>query len=107
MGDVPAPEGCGQAYFDTYGQPDAYQSGPGFNRDPVERASGDSFGDILVLATNDESQWSGGRYLPAGAMTVCTSYPWLPSWRCQNGTMNAAGQLVGFGPNSQGYDRAK
>lgn len=107
VGGVPASEGCGETYFLRYGEPQAFQDGPGFTGDPVERASGDSFGDILVIATNDESQWDGPIYKPNGPMTIGVSYPWLKTWRCQNGVMGTDGQMRGFGNNSQGYDKAK
>lgn len=108
---IPVPEGCGEYYFNTYGIVQAYQTGTGFIKDPVDRVSGDSWGDILNLATNDDKHWSngeaGGTWLQAGPMTICVTYPWLTTWRCQNGSMDTAGKLNGIGTNAQGYDLAK
>jgi len=108
IGGVPAPEGCGQFYFDTYGQPEAYQSlEGGFQKDDVERASGDSFGCILVLATNSEELWKDGRYTEAGKMTIAVSYPWLKFWRAQDCVMGEDGKITGAGNNTKSYDIPK
>lgn len=102
-----ASEGCGAYYEVTYGQPEAFQSGPGFAHDPVERASGAGNGCLLVIATNYEGDWEGNRYKLAGKYTVGVSYPWLTTWRCQDFTIDEQGQAHGAGTNAQGYDRPK
>jgi len=108
IGGVPAPEGCGSFYYETYGEPQAFQSlVGGFQDDPVERASGDSYGCILVLATNSEELWKNGEYQEAGKMTIGVSYPWLRFWRCQDVVMGVDGKITGAGNNSQSYDRPK
>lgn len=108
IGGVPAPEGCGQFYFDTYGEPKAEQSlEGGFQDDPVERASGDSWGCILVMATNSENLWKDGSYQEAGRMTVKVTYDWLPYWVAQDGEMGTDGLMRGFGTNSKSYQIKK
>lgn len=102
---VKAPEGCGDYYNETYGQVEAFQQGPGFDHDPVERSSSNPF--LLVIATNYEADWSGGRYLLAGKYTLGVTYPWLKVWRCQDFTIDDKGQASGYGTNQQSYDKAK
>lgn len=103
---VKAPEGCGPYYLATFGEVQAFQKGPGFDADPVERSSvGDGF--LLVIATNYEADWSGSRYKLAGNYTIGVSYPWLKVWRCQDFTIDENGQAHGYGTNAQSYDMAK
>jgi hypothetical protein len=99
-------EGCGPAYNAKYGEPLAFQSGTGFVRDAVERASF-TLGFVLVMATNSEAEWAGGKYRASGPMTVCVSYPFLDHWRCQDGNMSDEGLLEGVGANVFGYDLLK
>jgi hypothetical protein len=108
IGGVPAPEACGAYYEQTYGQPEAEQSlVGGFQNDPVERASGDSFGCILVFASNSPDLWKDGKYIEAGKMTVKVTYPWLPYWVAQDGVMGTDGKMTGFGTNQQSYQIPK
>jgi hypothetical protein len=103
-----ADPGCGLTYFREFGEPQAFQSLEGkWQFEPVERASGDSYGCILVFATNDERRWTTGKYDEAGKMTIGVSYPWLSYWRCQDVTMGEDGRIYGGGMNAQSYDRPK
>lgn len=102
---VKAPESCGDYYNQTYGQVLAFQDGPGFRGDPVERSSSNP--NLLVIATNYEADWEGGRYKLAGKYTLGVTYPWLPVWRCQDFTIDDRGQAHGYGNNQQSYDLAK
>ena len=101
-----ADEGCGPVYDARYGEPQAYQDGPGFSHDSVERTSG-SLGYVLNIATNSEELWANGRYQQAGRMRVCVSFPNLTTWRCQDGEMGQDGKMSGFGQNNQGFDLPK
>jgi hypothetical protein len=103
---VKVSEGCGPYYLQTYGEVEAFQKGPGFDHDPVERGS-DGDGFILVIATNNEADWQDGRYKRAGKYTIGVSYPWLNSWRCQDFTIDEKGEAHGYGNNQQSYDLFK
>lgn len=101
-----ASEGCGETYHARYGEPQAYQTGNGFTRDPVERSSANPY--ILTFATNSESLWASGSYAQAGQMEVCVSFDFFPVWRCQKVHMSREGRLEGFGSDFEaGYDVAK
>lgn len=100
----PADEFCGDAYNAALGQPEAFQTGPGFDHDPVERSSENPY--ILVIATNSPNDWEGGRYKAAGRMTIGVSYRHLNFWRCQDVVMTEDGRIIG-GQNSAGYDLPK
>lgn len=112
-GETVRPEtGCGPVYLERYGIIQGFQSSSHFVFDGLEWQPQDPYPDrgyILVVATNSapDEEWSGDKYLLAGPYTFCVSYPWLTTWRCQNGTMSTAGQLVGFGSNERAYDLAK
>lgn len=106
----------GSAYWHRYGQPQVYQSGNGFTKDPVERQTDDCNRDTsmelpcgynLTFSTNHEPDWVGGQYRFAGPMTVCATLPPLDHWRCQDGTMGEDGLMRGFGGNVRGYDLPK
>lgn len=114
-------EGCadhvGSPYEVKYGQPQAFQDGPGFKGDPVERSTDGCTvivdgvphvpcGYNLKFSTAGEQNYPGGRYNEAGRMRICASLPGLP-WRCQDGIMSEAGKLEGFGTNDRGYDLPK
>jgi len=101
-----ANEACGPTYDEQYGEPEAFQTGTGFYRVDVERASG-TLGYLLVMATNYEALWTSGSYAEAGPMEVCVAFPFLPVWRCQRGLMSAAGRLEGVGSNERGYDEPR
>lgn len=99
--------GCGPELVEKYGPFEGFQTSNAWaGRDPVEFQSDNAY--IMVDATNsDDEHWSGGRFTLAGTRTYCVSYAHLSFWRCQNGHMTDAGQLVGFGKNEQGYDLPK
>jgi hypothetical protein len=101
------PEAMGEALMLKFGWPEAFQDGPGFTGEPVERASGDSFGCIARIATNSPGEWDGGRYTKAGHYTIGASYPHFNYWRCQDFTIGDDGQVSGAGTNQQSYNRPK
>lgn len=104
-----ASESCadhvGSPYWNRYGQPQAYQSGNGFTKHPIERTT-DSCnrndpmqvpcGYNLAFATNHEPDWENGRFKFAGPMEVCASLPHLNYWSCRRGTMTDDGRMTGF-----------
>lgn len=105
-GSCAAFEACGPYYNQVYGEVLAYQRSNAFEgAHPVERQSGEPF--ILVIATNNPPDWRNGSYVLAGRYTVGVSYPFLRTWRIQNGMINEEGRAIGFGPNSQAEDLAK
>jgi hypothetical protein len=104
---VPIPEGFGFALQETYGQPLAEQRLNDGPWEPVERASGDSYGCILTIVTNQLDDWKDGVYTKTGKLTVRVSYPHFNFWRAQDGTMLGSGLLVGIGTNATGYDMPK
>lgn len=104
---VPIPEGFGAALQETYGQPLAEQSINGGPWEPVERASGDSFGCILTIVTNEPSEWDGGIYRLTGQYRIRVSYPHFTFWRQQTGTMLSSGLLVGIGTDSAAENTEK
>lgn len=99
---------CGDELLATYGEFDRFvTSNRWAGRDSVEVQSDNAY--FLVDATNsDDENWGpDGKYLLAGSRTYCVAYKHLNSYRCQDGTMNDQGQLVGFGANDRGYDIAR
>lgn len=115
-----ADEGCadhvGAPYQVTYGQPQAFQDGPGFTGDSVERTTDgcnkDDPGVVpcgynLRFATGGRENYPGGRYKETGHMRICASLPSLPTWRCQSGEMDSDGRLQGFGTDSRSVDVPK
>lgn len=100
---------CGDYLVETYGEFQRFVSGDHIaGRDPVELQSDNLY--ILVDATNSDDNpdhWSGKTYLVGGRRTYCVSYAHLSHWRCQDGTMDDSGRLVGFGQNARGYDLQK
>lgn len=115
-------EGCadhvGSVYERTYGQPEAYQNGNGFTRDPVERTTDGCVvtvggvdhvpcGYNLAFATSSPNLWADGIFLQNGPMDVCVSMPNLDHWRCQSGRMSTDGKMEGFSTNDSGYDKPK
>lgn len=109
VGGKPEDESCGAYLVATYGEFQRFvTSNRWTGRDPVELQSDNPY--FMVDATNsDDTNWSpdGKTYLLAGMRTYCVSYAHLSTYRCQDGTMSTAGQLVGFGTNDRGYDLAK
>jgi hypothetical protein len=102
----PCPTECGKQYNALYGEPEAWQTGTGFTRDPVERAS-NTDGYVLNIATNSEADWQDGKFKAAGLMTVAVSCKCVSYWRAQDGMMGTDGLMTGFGQNSQGYNIPK
>lgn len=99
------PEGCGDYLNETYGQIEAYQKGPGFDHDPVERSSSNP--SLLVIATNYEGDWDGNRYKLAGSYEVGVSRAHLKVWRVQRFTIDERGEAHGMGTNAQAIDLPK
>lgn len=106
----------GAPYQVVYGQPQAFQDGPGFRGDPVERTTDGCNKDDpsvvpcgynLRFATGGRENYPGGRYKEAGPMRICASLPNLPTWRCQTGTMGEDGKLDGFGQDNRSRDVPK
>lgn len=106
----------GSEYWNRYGQPQAWQTGNGFTRHPVERST-DSCnkndpgqvpcGYNLAFVTNSREEWVNGKYIYAGPMEVCVSMGHLSTMRCQSGTMGQDGKMYGFGQDAQGVDKPK
>jgi hypothetical protein len=108
----------GSVYERLYGQPQAFQDGPGFTGDPVERSTDGCTvvingvphvpcGYNLKFATGGPQNYPGGRYKEAGPMRICVSLPPLRTLRCQDGEMSGDGRLLGVGTNDRGYDLPK
>lgn len=94
---------------EVYGDPLAYQDGPGFRGHPVERASVSQYN--LVIATNWPELWTTGRYGQAGEHKLCATLEGGPlklrfPWRCQRGYIDEkgfaqAGPDGGFGKDGE------
>jgi hypothetical protein len=102
---VKIPEGCGDWLNQQFGQMEAYQNGPGFTHDPVERSSSNP--SLLVIATNNDADWDGNRYKLAGNYEVGVSRSVLNVWRAQKFTIDDQGQAHGMGNNQQSFDVPK
>jgi hypothetical protein len=72
------------------GIPQAYQKGPGFDHDPVERSSTNDY--LLVITDGAE-----------GPTKLCASFPNLDTWRCQDFYIAGSGEAVGV----EGNDRTR
>lgn len=92
-----AANSCAVVYAKTFapidpavGIPQAFQAGPGFTHDPVERSS---TSDYLLVITDGA----------AGPTRLCASFPNLDTWRCQDFFIDSEGEAVGV----EGNDRTR